>query len=94
MPYILKSIEEKVAETRMQGRIATWTAPITMNFIRAGAEYAMDFANGKFEDKKDIQRAKFTLEKVAGAIRIRAFDDEKAPNFLMVVGESIVFGKK
>ena len=94
VPYILKAIEEKVAELGMQGRIATWTAPITTNFIRAGAEYAMDFANGKFEDKKDIQRAKFTLERVAGAIRIRAFDDEKAPNFLMVVGESIIFGKK
>jgi hypothetical protein len=62
VPYILKAIEEKVAELGMQGRIATWTAPITMNFIRAGAEYAMDFANGKFEDKKDIQRAKFTRE--------------------------------
>ena len=24
---------------------------------------------------------------------IRAFDDEKAPNFLMVVGESVIFGK-
>ncbi len=35
----------------------------------------------------DVARAE--LEKV-----IRAFDDEKAPNFLMVVGESIIFGKK
>jgi len=94
VPYILKAIEEKVHELGMEGRIATWTAPVTMNFIRAGAEYAMDFANGKFDNKADIERAKFTLEKVAGAVRIRPFDAEKAPNFLMVVGESIIFGKK
>ncbi len=94
VPYILNAIEEKIAELGMEGRIATWTAPITMNFIRAGVEYAMDFANGKFEDKQDIQRAKFTLEKHAGAVRVRPFDAEKTPNFLMVVGESVIFGKK
>ena len=65
-----------------------------MNFIRAGAEYAMDFANGKFENKQDIERAKAALQNTAGKVRIRAFDEEKAPNFLMVVGESIIFGKK
>ena len=57
-------------------------------------QYAMDYANGKLDRKADIERAKFTIEKVAGAVRIRAFDPEKAPNFLMVVGESIIFGKK
>lgn len=94
VPYILKAIEEKVVELGMEGRIATWTAPVTMNFIRAGAEYAMDFANGKFENKQDIERAKAALQNTAGKVRIRAFDEEKAPNFLMVVGESIIFGKK
>ena len=93
VPYILNAINEKIVELGMEGRIATWTAPIAMNFIRAGSEYAMDFAEGKFEDKKDIERAKAALHKYAGDVRVRAFDDEKTPHFLMVVGESIIFGK-
>lgn len=93
VPYILKAIDEKVREVGMEGRIATWTGPITINFIRAGAEYAMDYANGKFENKKDIERARLALEKAAGDVKIRPYDTEKAPNFLMVVGESIIFGK-
>ncbi|NLL36660.1 MAG: DUF3798 domain-containing protein [Fretibacterium sp.] len=93
VPYILKAIDEKVRELGVGGRISTWTAPIHMSFIRGGAEYAMDFANGKFEDKQDIARVKLMLEKAAGAVRIRPYDEEKAPNLLMVVGESIIFGK-
>ena len=93
VPYILNAINEKIVELGMEGRIATWTAPIAMNFIRAGSEYATDFAEGKFEDKQDIERAKAALHKYAGDVRVRAFDDEKTPHFLMVVGESIIFGK-
>ncbi len=93
VPYILKAIEDKIVELGMEGRISTWTAPIAMNFIRAGSEYAMDFAEGKFEDKQDIERAKAALHKYAGDVRVRAFDDEKTPHFLMVVGESVIFGK-
>ena len=91
--YILKAIDEKVRELGMGGRISTWTAPSIMNFIRAGAEYAMDYADGKFENRRDYERAKLLLEKYAGAVKIRQFDVEKAPNFLLVVGESIIFGK-
>jgi hypothetical protein len=93
VPYILKAIDEKVRELGMGGRVATWTAPIQMNFIRAGAEYAFDFANGRFDNKKDIERAKFSIEKAAGAVKVRPYDAEKAPNMLMIVGESIIFGR-
>ena len=93
VPYIINAIQEKVKELGMEGRISTWTAPIAMTFIRAGAEYAMDFANGKFTEKQDVPRAKLMLEKAAGDVRIRPYDAEKAPNFLMVIGESIIFGK-
>ncbi len=140
VPYILNAIEEKVKELEMEGRIATWTAPITMNFIRAGAAYAMGYANGEIKDKADIETAKKLIQSFAGGepkvvvtpvshedaekatptatyitvkvpfngaflsqtvkvevkqgdVRIRPFDAEKAQNFLMVVGESIIFGK-
>ncbi len=94
VPYILKAIDEKVVELGVAGRIATWTAPVTMNLHPCRGRIRHGLRQRQVRDKKDIQRAKFTLEKAAGAVRIRAFDEEKAPNFLMVVGESIIFGKK
>lgn len=93
VPFIIEAITAKVHELGMDGRIATWTAPAAMSFIRAGCQYGMDYANGLFTNKRDIERAKAALIAVAGNVKIRALDDEKAPNFLMVVGDSIVFGK-
>jgi hypothetical protein len=94
VPFIIEAITDKVHEEGMDGRIGTWTNPITMSFIRAGATYGMAFANGEFTDKRDIERAKAALHEVAGqGSVIRSLDDEKAANFLMVVGETIVFAK-
>jgi hypothetical protein len=93
VPYILNAIEVKVKELGVEGRIATWTAPIVMHFLRAGTAYGMAYANGEFEDRQNIERAKAALVEVAGNVQIRAMD-EKTPNFLMVIGESIIFGKK
>ena len=94
VPFIIEAITEKVHEAGLDGRIATWTAPITMNFIRAGAAYGMAFADGLFKDKQDIERAKAALYGVTGlGAGIRAFDEERAPNLLMVIGQSIIFAK-
>jgi hypothetical protein len=94
VPFILDAITEKLHESDMDGRVSTWTAPITMNFIRAGAAYGMAFANGEFTNKQDIERAKAALFEAAGqGSSIRPLDEERAPNFLMVIGESIIFAK-
>ena len=93
VPFIIEAITDKVHENNMDGRIATWTAPIAMSFIRAAAAYGMAFANGEFTDKQDIERAKAALYEAAGNVNIRPYDEERAPNLLMVVGESIIFAK-
>jgi len=93
VPFIINAISEKVHAGGMDGRISTWTAPIMMSFIRAGSAYAMAFAEGQFTEKKDIARATAMLREVAGDIMVRPFDPDRAPNYLMVTGESIVFGQ-
>jgi hypothetical protein len=92
VPFILDAIAEKVHEGNMDGRIATWTAPMSMSFIRAGTALAMAYANGEFTDKKDMDRAVAALKGAAGDILVRPYD-AKAPNFLMVIGETIKFAK-
>jgi len=93
VPFMLNAIEERLAEEGAQGRVATWTAPIMMSFIRAGAALAMAYAEGQFTDKHDIERATAFLREYAGDVLVRPFNPERAPNFLMVTGESIIFGQ-
>lgn len=89
---IIEKITAAVKEGGMTGRVATWTAPMAMSFIRAGASLAMDYAEGKITNVKDIEAGKKALLATAGEkTKIRPIDPEKAPNFLMVVGESIIF---
>ena len=90
VPYIVNAITEKAKELNMTGRLSTWTAPIAMSFIRAGSAYGWDYANGTITSKNDIEKMKEYLSKEAGNIKVRIYD-EKTPNFLMVLGESIVF---
>ncbi len=91
VPYMLKATNAKVKELKMEGRVATWTAPIAMSFIRAGSAYGWDYANGTITNKQDLELMKKYLAETAGNVRIRPFDAEKAPHFLMVLGETIVF---
>jgi len=93
VPFMLEAIAEKVHENKLDGRVSTWTEPVVMSFIRAGAAYGMAFANGEIKEKQDVERAKAMLQEVAGNMQIRVFDPERAPNYLMVVGESIIFAK-
>jgi len=93
VPFMLEAITEKVHENKLDGRVSTWTEPVVMSFIRAGAAYGMAYANGEIKEKQDVERAKAMLQEVAGNMQIRVFDPERAPNYLMVVGESIIFAK-
>ena len=72
--FILAAITEKVHDNGMDGRISTWTAPINMSFIRAGAAYGMAYANGEFTERQDIDRAIAFLKEVAGNVMVRPFD--------------------
>lgn len=89
---IIKKITKAVADAGMQGRVSTWKAPLAMSFIRAGAALAMQYAEGTLTDPNDLEAAKRELRKVAGEdTRIRSYNEKRAPNLLMVVGESIIF---
>jgi hypothetical protein len=90
--FILEAIEEKITEGGGAGRFATWKTPANMAIIRASVEYAMGVAKGEINGF-DAAKAEELLAKEAGNIQVKPFDKEKAPNFLMFVGESIIFGE-
>ncbi len=89
---IMKKISAVVTEANMNGRVSTWKAPMAMSYIRAGAALAMDYAEGRLTNVKDVEAGKKALRDAAGeATRIRPYDEQRAANFLMVVGESVIF---
>jgi len=94
--FILEAITEKVVEAGGAGRFATWKIPINMAFTYASVEYGFDLADGKIKGT-DIEHMKKLLVKHAGESQFNTYNNvatgEKADNFLLVVGESIIFGK-
>ena len=95
--FILEAITEKVVEAGGAGRFATWKIPINMAFTYASVEYGFDLADGKIKGA-DIEHMKKLLVKHAGESQFNTYNNvatgEKADNFLLVVGESIIFGGK
>lgn len=95
--FILDAIEKKVVAGGGAGRFATWKIPINMAFTYAAVEYGFDVADGKVKGT-DIEHMKKLLTKHAGQAQFSTYNNaatkEKADNFLLVVGESIIFGAK
>ena len=93
IPFILSAIEDKVRENNMQGRISTWTAPIITSFIRAGAIYGIAYATGELQERQDLEFAKAALRQAAGNVSI-TMNPAMPANYLPVIGESIIFGRR
>ncbi|MBM4236131.1 MAG: DUF3798 domain-containing protein [Firmicutes bacterium] len=89
--YILEQIEAKVVEGGGAGRFATWRVPCNMAIIHGSAEYAMLYAKGEV-GKQDFDKYTETMSAAAkGPVILNGLD--AAPNFLMFVGDSIIFGE-
>jgi len=91
VPAMVGAIKAKAANLGMTGRLGSWTAPITMSYIRAASAYAWEYAHGRITDRQDIAKLSSLMKEFAGDVQIRPLDAEKAPNFLMVLGEPIIF---
>lgn len=91
VPYMINAIKAKTKELNMTGHIGSWTAPITMSYIRAASAYAWEYTNGRITDKQDLKKLQDLMRKEVKSVKIRPLDAKKAPNFLMVLGESIIF---
>jgi hypothetical protein len=95
--FILNAIEEKIVEQGGAGRFATWKIPINMAFTYGSTEYAFDVGEGRVSgfDREHMEKL---MAKYAGEIKTRTYENketgERADNFLLIVGESIIFGEE
>ncbi len=94
VPYIIEAIDKKIVEQGGAGRFATWRVPANMAMTYAAVEYGFGVGDGSIKGF-DKAKAEELLGKYAGGqIRLSVYDEEKAPNFLLFVGDSIIFGQK
>lgn len=85
--FIIEEIKNKVAEKGNTGRMGTWKVPAAIALIRASAEYAIEYAQGKVE-RQDLDRFVELLKNEAGDVKVSSY---KADNYLLFVGESEIF---
>lgn len=89
--FILEQIEAKIVEGGGAGRFATWKVPCNMAMIHGSVEYAILYAKGEV-GKQDFAKYEETMTAAAkGPVVLSGLPD--APNFLMFVGESKIFGE-
>lgn len=86
--YVLSEIGRIVEEKENQGRMATWKVPANMAMLRACSDYGIKYAKGEIEGV-DFDKIIEILEEKAGEVQVQPF--EGLENFLMFVGESVVF---
>ncbi|MEW5784252.1 MAG: DUF3798 domain-containing protein [Bacillota bacterium] len=89
--FILEQIETKIVEGGGAGRFGTWRVPANMAMINGSVEYAMLYAKGEV-GKQDFAKFTETMSAAAGGPVVLTGLPE-APNFLMFVGDSIIFGQ-
>ena len=65
--YVVEEIKKGIAEKGGTGRFSTWRVPIAMMFIEAGAEYAIQYIEGKTNGKVDIPKVQELFKEYAKA---------------------------
>lgn len=82
------------------GRFATWKVPAIMSMTYAATDYGILYGDGKVK-RTDMKKMESLLRKHAGNIKAQIYNvagkdgkKVKLNNFLLFVGESVIFGGK
>lgn len=94
--YMKKAISEKLASNNMTGRMGAWSAPMHTMFINCAVQYAMDYIEGKFTNRADLDVfTKIFSDFAGGEVSVRQYVDvntqKKYDNFFVVLGKYILF---
>lgn len=88
LDYVIEETRAKVAEAGNAGRMSTWSVPVAMMFIEAGADYAKAYIDGETNGKVDeeVLRAKFKdYAKTDVGMELLEEGGEKYDNYFMVM---------
>lgn len=87
--FMLTSIQAKLKEKGMEGRMSTWTLPVNMTMIEIGTRYAVEFCEGRTNGRFDMDVLNSVLKEIAGdGAKLTPYADANGTldNFLMFMG--------
>lgn len=78
----------------MSGRMGAWSAPMHTMFIEGAVEYAMEYCNGEFTERADLDKFTEIFSEFAGGdVSVRKYTDIETgtsyDNFFVVLGKFI-----
>jgi hypothetical protein len=89
--WILEAIEQKLLELGAGGRLSTWPIPVNMAYIEAGVTYAIDYLEGRIDEKFDKEAIEVIFSEITGGpVNLVSFGD--LDNYLMMEFDHITFG--
>jgi len=89
--WILEAIEQKLVELGAGGRLSTWPIPVNMAYIEAGVTYAIDYLEGRIDEKFDKEAIEVIFSEITGGpVNLVSFGD--LDNYLMMEFDHITFG--
>lgn len=98
--FIIKAINASIVKNGGAGRFATWKVPAIMSMTYAATDYGILYGDGKVK-RTDMKKMESLLRKHAGNIKAQIYNvagkdgkKVKLNNFLLFVGESVIFGGK
>lgn len=92
--YMQEQISAKLAESGMEGRMGAWSVPMHTMFLNCAVEYAMDYCNGEFTERADLEKFTQIFSDFAGGdVSVRRYTDpetnQEYNNFFVVLGKFI-----
>lgn len=92
--FMQEQISTKLAENDMSGRMGAWSAPMHTMFIEGAVEYAMEYCNGEFTERADLDKFTEIFSEFAGGdVSVRKYTDIETgtsyDNFFVVLGKLI-----
>ena len=94
--FMKDQISAKLATNNMTGRMGAWSAPMHTMFINGAVEYAMQYCEGQFTERADLERFTQILSEFAGGdVSVRKYTDietgKEYDNFFVILGKFITF---
>lgn len=100
VPYILNEIKGKYEEAGLSGRASTWPVPMNMMFVEAGADYAVKYVKGDFDERLNLDKInecfndyveRVTGERIEMQVNVLEEKGKTFENYLMVLSDFVDF---
>ncbi|MEF9853614.1 MAG: DUF3798 domain-containing protein [Hydrogenoanaerobacterium sp.] len=94
--YIIAEETKIITEKGNPGRMSTWTVPVNMLFVEAGAKYAQAYLDGTIKEKNDMEAMiKICSEIAGGPVTMNKLleDGVTYDNYYTLLGQYYTFGE-